>query len=129
MPTVMDVDYFALENMYEANYAGESENGVVGIIHIGAQYTSITLLQNGISTFTGDLSLGGAYFTDSLAKQLGVSVEAAETFKATGMLDGKKGLDLDATLRSTTEELAEEIRRTVSLYGAGSHPRTATGSK
>ena len=114
----MDVDYFALENMYEANYAGESENGVVGIIHIGAQYTSITLLQNGISTFTGDLSLGGAYFTDSLAKQLGVSVEAAETFKATGMLDGKKGLDFEATLRSTTEELAEEIRRTVSLYGA-----------
>ena len=117
-PTVMDVDYFALENMYEANYAGEGENGVVGIIHIGAQYTSITLLQNGISTFTGDLSLGGAYFTDSLAKQLGVPVEAAETFKATGMLDGKKGLDLEATLRSTTEELAEEVRRTVSLYGA-----------
>jgi type IV pilus assembly protein PilM len=75
-------------------------------------------LQNGISTFTGDLSLGGAYFTDSLAKQLGVPVEAAETFKATGMLDGKKGLDLEATLRSTTEELAEEVRRTVSLYGA-----------
>ena len=37
MPTVMDVDYFALENMYEANYAGEGENGVVGFIHIGAQ--------------------------------------------------------------------------------------------
>src|SRR4030095_15684499 len=70
---VVDVDYFALENMYEANYAGESENGVVGIIHIGAQYTSITLLQNGISTFTGDLSLGGGYFTDSLPKQLGWS--------------------------------------------------------
>ena len=56
-PMVMDVDYFALENMYEANYGAEAENGVVGIIHIGAQYTSITLLQKGISTFTGDLSL------------------------------------------------------------------------
>ena len=117
-PTVMDVDYFALENMYEANYAGESESGVVGIIHIGAQYTSITLLQNGISTFSGDLSLGGAYFSDSLARQLGVSVEAAETFKTTGLLDGKKELNLEATLKPTSEELAEEIRRTVSLYGA-----------
>ena len=117
-PTVMDVDYFALENMYEANYAAEAETGVIGIIHIGAQYTSVTLLQNGISTFTGDLSLGGAYFTESLARQLGVAVEAAETFKTTGLLDGKKGLDLEATLRPTSEELAEEIRRTVSLYGA-----------
>jgi type IV pilus assembly protein PilM len=117
-PTVMDVDYFALENMYEANYAAEAHGGVIGIIHIGAQYTSITLLQNGISTFTGDLSLGGTYFTDSLARQLGVAVEAAETFKTTGLLDGKKGLDLEATLRPTSEELAEEVRRTVSLYGA-----------
>ena len=118
MPTVMDVDYFALENMYEANYAAEAQGGVIGIIHIGAQYTSITLLRNGISTFTGDLSLGGAYFTDSLAKHLGVAVEAAEAFKTTGLLDGKKGLDLEATLRPTSEELAEEVRRTVSLYGA-----------
>jgi type IV pilus assembly protein PilM len=117
-PMVMDVDYFALENMYEANYGAEAENGVVGIIHIGAQYTSITLLQKGISTFTGDLSLGGAYFTDSLARQLGVAVEAAETFKTTGLLDGKKGLDLEATLKPIAEELAEEVRRTVSLYGA-----------
>ena len=117
-PTVMDVDYFALENMYEANYAGESENGVVGIIHIGAQYTSMTLLQNGISIFTGDLSLGGAYFTESLARQLGVSIEDAETFKTTAVLDGNKDMDLESTLRPMSEELAEEIRRTVSLYGA-----------
>ena len=95
--------------MYEANYGAEAENGVVGIIHIGAQYTSITLLQKGISTFTGDLSLGGAYFTDSLARQLGVAVEAAETFRTTGLLDGKKGLDLEATLKPTAEELAEDI--------------------
>lgn len=118
MPVVMDVDYFALENMYEANYGAEAENGVVALIHIGAQYTSITLLHNGVSMFTGDLSMGGTYFTDNLARQFGVATEAAEAFKMTGLLEGKKGLDLEATLRPTSDELAEEIRRTVSLYGA-----------
>jgi type IV pilus assembly protein PilM len=117
-PAVMDVDYFALENMYEANYATDAEKGVVGLIHIGAQYTSITLLHDGVSTFTGDLSMGGGSFTDRLAQQFEVGVAAAEAFKMTGVMEGKKGLELGAALRSTSEELAEEIRRTVSLYGA-----------
>ena len=116
-PAVMDVDYFALENMYEANYGGEGVNGVIGLIHIGAQNTCISLLQNGISTFTGDLSIGGAYFSDALAAQTGLTAAAAENFKLTGVVEDKKGLDLASLMQPTAEELAEEIRRTVSLYG------------
>jgi len=117
-PAVMDVDYFALENTYEANYSGDSVMGVVGLVHIGAQNTSISLLQNGASTFTGDLSIGGAYFTESLASQAGLSALAAEAFKLTGVAEEMKSLDLATLVRPTAEELAEEIRRTVSLYGA-----------
>lgn len=117
-PAIMDVDYFALENMYEANYSSDAIVGVVGLIHIGCQNTSISLLQNGVSTFTGDLSTGGAYFTDSLARQFNLTAVEAETFKITGAVEGKKGLDLESALMATGEELAEEIRRTVSLYGA-----------
>jgi len=117
-PAIMDVDYFALENMYEANYNADAVAGVVGLIHIGCQNTSISLLHNSVSTFTGDLSTGGAYFTDSLARQFNLTAVEAETFKTTGALEGKKGLDLESALRATAEELAEEIRRTVSLYGA-----------
>jgi type IV pilus assembly protein PilM len=115
---VIDVDYFALENMYEANYAAETGGGVTGLIHSGARYTSITLLQNGVSIFTGDLPMGGEEFTDGLRRQLNVSAEVAETFKLTGVLEGKKDLDLDSMLRPMVENLVEEVRRTVSLYGA-----------
>jgi type IV pilus assembly protein PilM len=115
---VMDVDYFALENIYEANYADDTAKGVVGLIHIGAQNTSISLLQDGMSTFTGDLSIGGSYFTEALASQAGLALAAAESFKLTGVAEENKSLNLAALLQPTAEELAEEIRRTVSLYGA-----------
>jgi type IV pilus assembly protein PilM len=117
IPCIMDVDYFALENMYEANYGADDHKGIVGLIHVGAQYTSITLLQNGVSAFTSDLPLGGAYFTDSLARQLGITPEAAEAVKTAGALERKVQFDAEASLRSSCEELAEEVRRTVSLYG------------
>jgi len=114
---IMDVDYFALENMYETNYGDDSAKGIVGLIHVGAQNTSITLLQDGISTFTGDLSIGGSYFTEALASQAGLTIAAAEAFKLTGVAEENPDLNLAALVEPTSEDLAEEIRRTVSLYG------------
>lgn len=90
---------------------------MVGLIHIGSRYTSVTLLHDGISTFTGDLPFGGDDFSESLKRELNVSAEAAEALKITGLLEGKKGFDIEAMLRATSENLAGEIRRTVSLYG------------
>lgn len=117
IPTIMDVDYFALENMYEVNYETKPDE-VVGLIHIGARYTSINVLKSGISTFTGDLPEGGEAFTESLVQSLQISYDQAETLKITGLLEGEKRADLEALLRPTCDSLAEEIRRTLRLYGA-----------
>jgi type IV pilus assembly protein PilM len=117
-PAIIDVDYFAMESMYETNYEPQTAGEVIGLIHIGARYTSINVLSNGISTFTGDLPVGGEEFTDALRRTSQISAEAAETFKVTGLLDGKKGSELEALLRPAAESLAEDVQRTLSLYGA-----------
>ncbi|MBI2987324.1 MAG: type IV pilus assembly protein PilM [Deltaproteobacteria bacterium] len=114
-PAIMDVDYFAMENMYEANYEIQPDT-VVGLIHIGARYTSINVLKSGVSTFTGDLQVGGEAFTESLVQALQVSYDQAETVKVTGSLEGKKRDDLEELLKPSCESVAEEISRTLSLY-------------
>ena len=116
-PAIMDVDYFAMENMYEVNY-GLQADGVIGLIQIGARYTSINVLRHGISTFTGDLPVGGEAFTESLVQALQVSYDQAETYKVTGLLEGKKGADLESLLKPTADYLAGEIGRTLNLYRA-----------
>ena len=116
-PSVMDVDYFAMESMYETSYEPEVTGEVIGLVHIGARYTSINVLGNGMSTFTGDLPVAGEEFTDNLRRSLQVSNEAAETLKITGVLEGQKRTDIEELLRPAAEYLAEDIRRTLSLYG------------
>jgi len=116
-PAVMDVDYFALESMYETSYEPQTAEEAIALIHIGARYTSINVLGNGISTFTGDLPLAGEEFTDTLHRALEISHEEAETLKISGMLKGKKFPDLEGLLRPVAESLAEDIRRTLTLYG------------
>src|SRR5204863_521289 len=66
-PVVVDVDYFALENMFELNYdppAGQP----VALVNVGARYSSINILKEGRSTFTGDVPVGGAEYNDALAR-------------------------------------------------------------
>ena len=116
-PAIMDVDYFALENMYEVNYEPKPD-AVDGLIQVGARYTSINVLRNGLSTFTGDLPVGGEAFTESLMQALQISYSQAETFKVTGLLEGKKRDDLESLLKAPCESLADEIARTLRLYGA-----------
>lgn len=116
-PAIMDVDYFAMENMYEVSYGATSE-GVVALLDIGARYTSINVLKQGISTFTGDLPVGGEAFTEALAQALKVSPEQAEAFKVKGKLEGKKNGDLEKLLKPTVDHLASEVARTLSLYRA-----------
>jgi type IV pilus assembly protein PilM len=117
-PAIMDVDYFALENMYEACYLPDTaEADVVVLIHLGARNTSLNVLRNGVSTYTGDLTIGGDTFTESLMQELQISFDQAETLKITGLLEGKKEADIEALLKPTIDSLAAEISRTLSLFG------------
>ena len=71
-PVVVDVDVFALENMYEINYP-ESE-GLVALVNIGASVTNINILKDGVSIFTRDITTGGNQFTDWIIKDIGLEL-------------------------------------------------------
>ena len=113
-PVVVDVDYFALENMYELNYP-PSENQVVALVNIGARYSCMNILRGGRSTFTGDVPVGGKEFNDALVRNLGVSPVEAESIKIgtnpTHPLD-----QIEPVLQPVKEFLAEEIHRALSFF-------------
>src|SRR5262249_36364516 len=79
-PVLVDVDYFALENMFELNY-DVPEGHPVALVNVGARYSSINILKHGRSTFTGDVPVGGAEYSDALVRQLGVSPADADAIK------------------------------------------------
>ncbi|MDA8124176.1 MAG: type IV pilus assembly protein PilM [Deltaproteobacteria bacterium] len=82
-PTIMDVDSFALETMYEENYDFE-ENDVAVLINIGASITNLNAVKGGVSIFTRDFTLGGNSLTEAIAKNLNLSLDEAEKAKIQG---------------------------------------------
>ncbi len=125
-PLIMDVDAFAIENMFQYNYPGY-QNDVVALVNIGASISNVNILENGISAFTRDINIGGNFYTSEIQKQMNVSLEQAESLK----LGGDFGAPMETTeavipqevggiIRSVSEAIAGEIQRSMDFYAASS---------
>ena len=115
---VVDVASFALQNMVETVYGEPRPGTCTGIINIGASVTSMTMLTDGITTFTRDMTIGGNQITEEIQKKLGISREEAEGFK-TGSVNNGNALiprEVEDIIIQVSEMIAKEIKRSLMFF-------------
>ena len=114
MPKVVDVDAFAIENMYCVNY--ETLPGqLTALVNIGASVMNINILKGGISAFTRDITIGGNRYTERIMQDLGLPQAQAEAAKK-GQMDGVDQAGLDAAMAAVDAEVATEIGRSFDYF-------------
>jgi type IV pilus assembly protein PilM len=116
-PVVVDVDAFALQNAYEANYGFEGA-GVVALLNAGASAININILSGGQSVFTRDVSMGGNAFTEAVQKELNLPFEAAEDVKKGLSVEGVTYDDARPVLRAMTDNVLLEVEKTFDFFKA-----------
>ncbi len=119
-PAVVDVDAFAVQNMFEANYEQVPGETVV-LINAGASVVNINVVAGGTSTFTRDITVGGNQFTEEIQKQLNVSYDEAEALKVGGHggdADAVVPQEVERVLQGVAEQMAGEIQRSLDFYAA-----------
>lgn len=118
-PVIIDVDSFAVENMYEANYETE-EDEVVAIFNMGASVTNINVFKSGISLFTRDIHFGGNQFNEEIQKEMNLGYEEAEKLKLGVPGREAPGAEIQEILGHVTEALLNEIQRSLEFFAATS---------
>jgi type IV pilus assembly protein PilM len=116
-PIVVDVDAFAVQNAYEANYDIEP-GAVVALLNAGASGVNINIVSGEQSLFTRDISMGGNAFTEAIQKELGLPFDSAERVKKGEPVDGIEPADVSPILRTVTENLLLEIQKTFDFFKA-----------
>ena len=116
-PVIVDIDAFAIENMYNINYEMK-ENEIIALVNIGAGITNINILQGGVFAFTRDISIGGNRYTDSIQKDLGLSFEDAERIKKGEAVEGVETLEVDSIIENVSTEITSEITRSFGYFKA-----------
>src|SRR5208283_5111199 len=119
-PVVMDVDAFALANMYELNY--DLEPGFTAMLNIGASVMNINILKDGTSIFTRDISVGGNRYTEALQRDFGLTYEDAEKVKRGEVVSGADQEQITSVMSSVTDDIVTETQRSFEFF------RSTTGS-
>jgi len=112
-PMIVDVDVFALENMYEVNYQGLG--GVIALVNMGASVTNINILRDGVSIFTRDITTGGNQFTEWIVKEQNISFEEAQQSKHS-LIHGEIPFELERITNDYIDLITGEVKRTLDFF-------------
>ncbi len=116
-PAVIDVDAFAVENMFELNYDLPLET--IALVNIGASNVNINVLREGVTAFTRDIGIGGRQFTEEIQRTLNISYEEAEAMKVGGDEQDTQAVvpeEIETVLSGVAENLATEIHRSLDFH-------------
>lgn len=117
-PKIVDVDFFALQNLLEANYSTNPAEAVC-IVDIGAASTKIVVVHDGVPVFTKDVVLGGRNLTEEIQKHLGLQFNDAETLKVGGSR-GNVPQEVAEIIAIMCENFAGEVKRALDFYSVSS---------
>lgn len=100
-PRIIDVDTFALQNIYES-IPGQDPGEIVMLVDVGASKTSLNILKGTSSIMMRDNVSGTRQISEGLSARLEISVQEAEN-----ILHGKEG-----NHRDLIREISDDISST-----------------
>jgi type IV pilus assembly protein PilM len=125
-PVVVDLDAFAVQNVYEAAFGEPRLDDTVVLVHVGASLTTINIISEGSTSFTRDIASGGNLITEEIRRELNISREEAEAYKCGGDGRGIVPKEVPEITDRVVEQLADEIQRSLDFYVATSGARDIT---
>ena len=114
---IVDIDFFALQNCFEANYPTSSAEAVA-VVDIGASAVKTAVCYAGIPVFTKDSAVGGKNLTSEIQRNLNLSYVDAESLK----VGGGQAIPQEVSdlMHIMGENLATEVKRSIDFYNASS---------
>lgn len=116
-PMIIDIDAFALQNVYELNYPLEIGD-LVALCDIGASIMNLNIVRGGKSLFTRDISIGGNLYTEEIQKELSINFEEAEDLKLGGSSEKGSPHLIDKIFSKVSATIALEIAKSLDFFTA-----------
>lgn len=112
---IVDVNSFALENIYEVNYEIESGKNIA-LVNIGASTINMNILKGGMSVFTRDSAVGSNLHTEVLQREFNLTYDVAERLKRGEAVENISPQDAFSVMELASEEIIGEVNRSLEYF-------------
>ncbi|MEZ4754375.1 MAG: type IV pilus assembly protein PilM [Bdellovibrionota bacterium] len=112
---IVDVDYFAFQNMFELSYP-EYLVETTALIDIGQRYSSVNICCEGKSMFTGDISVGTKDFVEPLKTKLEITTSEAESILLAKLENYARADEALEIIDEVLEKSVEALNRQLSFF-------------
>jgi type IV pilus assembly protein PilM len=113
-PCVIDIDAFAIQNIFKINYEPKNDN--IALIDIGASKTSLNILKGVDSVFMRDVSLGCDQINQKIVNLIDCSNDEAEHIKLLKETDRISPEDLMEIITTVVAGWCTEIQRALEFF-------------
>ncbi len=112
---IVDVNSFALENIYEVNYEIKPAKNIA-LVNIGASTINMNILRGGVSVFTRDSAVGSNLHTEVLQREFNLTYEVAERLKRGEVVENVSPEDAISVMEVASEEIIGEVNRSFEFF-------------
>jgi type IV pilus assembly protein PilM len=112
---MIDVNSFALENIYEINYEIEPDKNIA-LVNIGTSTINMNILKGGISVFTRDSAVGSNLHTEVLQREFNSTYDVAERLKRGEAVENISPQDAYSIMELASEEIIAEVNRSLEYF-------------
>jgi len=123
LPVLVDVDGFALENIWEI---ASDRRDNVALVDIGASKMNINIISDGASVLARDVVVGSEQLTNQIANSLEIEFEKAEQLKLGQIPAGEYQDALEEIFTQTCTQWVLEIKKAIDLYMANNQDKPLT---
>jgi type IV pilus assembly protein PilM len=114
----IEVDAFALYNALEINYPEEFAEKAIALINIGANITTIVIVDRGAPQLFRDLTIGGAFIAENIRKDLNVGPQEADNLLKGLPSKSVEPSQVEELLNMNIKSLIEEVEKTFTFFQA-----------
>lgn len=128
-PAIIDVDSFALENLYTKVDPATPDQGATLYLNIGHSVTNLSIINSGITRVVRDIFISGQTFTRAIMKALDLNAAKADEIKKSHSLlfdpaqkdaaiaaGEKEQIAVSDALNQVLKDLVGEVHRSVDFF-------------